>query len=104
MLFMAKWKIAVTTGSILWQSVLNRIFHFPLKSEKKKGISKQSLVLRNAQATPTFNPLPFFIILVPICHIQAQFTSYEYMKSHHVFMTVSITGDTRTHNKNLASF
>lgn len=43
-LFMAKRKIVVTyTGSILCQSVLNIIFHFPLKSEKKKGHFKTNL-------------------------------------------------------------
>lgn len=99
---MEKWKIAVTYTGSVYVSVLNITFHFPLKSGKK-SISKQSFVLRNAEATPTFNPFPFFIILVPIFHIQAQFMSHEYMKSRHVFMTVAITGDGHT-PKTLASF
>lgn len=74
-------------------------FHFPLKHEKR-GISKQSLVLRNAEATPIFNTLPFFI-RIPLCHSQAhsQVMSYGFIKSHHVFMNVSVTRGMGTPNR-----
>lgn len=85
-LFMAKWKIALTyTGSILCQSVIYIYitFHFLLTHEKR-GISKQSLVLRNGEATPTFNLFPFFILML-LCQSQALSMSYGAIKLHHVF-------------------
>lgn len=60
-----------------------KTFHFLLTHEKR-GISKQSLVLRHAEATPTFNIFPFFILML-LCQSQAVSVSYGVMKLHHIF-------------------
>lgn len=64
-------------------SYIYKTFHFLLTHEKR-GISKQSLVLRNAEATPTFSISPFFILML---HSQSQAVSMSYgaVKLHHVF-------------------